>query len=119
MDTIQRKCLNCGKPVSERVGRGRKKRFCQDACRKAFSRINGHEISSDRQSYRTGKNTDFSGRQANDFVDANCPEIQEQTPSRDRLYFEDWPPRAKQADKCITYKLTRVVTSTVIALYLH
>jgi hypothetical protein len=100
------KCLNCGKPVSEAVGRGRKKRFCQDACRKAYSRINGHEITSDGQSYRTGQNKDFGDLQVIDFVDADCPEIQEQTPSRDWLYFEEWPARAKKSDKCITYKLT-------------
>ena len=43
MDTIVTKCLHCDEPVPETVGRGRKKKFCRDAHRKAYSRINGQK----------------------------------------------------------------------------
>jgi hypothetical protein len=108
------KCLreDCDNPVPETVGRGRKQRFCTDACRKAHSRINGHENRSDRQSYPGGKNTDLVPSQPLENVDAVCPLIQEREPSRSRarsakeLRFEEYPPRQKKTDRCITYKLT-------------
>jgi hypothetical protein len=43
MDAIVTKCLHCDEPVPETVGRGRKKKFCCDAHRKAHSRINGQK----------------------------------------------------------------------------
>jgi hypothetical protein len=62
--------------------------------------------------YPGGKSADFAPSQSIDFVDAVCPEIKEQEFSRPsasfskELYFEEYPPRQKKTDRCITRKLT-------------
>jgi hypothetical protein len=114
MHAIVRKCLHedCDSPVPETVGRGRKQLFCSDACRKAHSRINGHKKPSARHSYPGGENTDLTPSQPLENIEVVCPLIQEREPSRSRarsakeLYFDEYPPRQKKTDRCITYKLT-------------
>jgi hypothetical protein len=114
MDAVVTKCLreDCDNPVPETVGRGRKQRFCTDACRKAHSRINGHENRSDSQSYRRGKNAGLGPSQPIENIEVVCPLIQEREPFRrcarttKELHFEEYPPRQKKTDRCITYKLT-------------
>jgi hypothetical protein len=99
------KCLrsgraNCGTDL-QNVVRGRPQRFCSDKCRKAHSRINGHEIRSDRQSYSGGENTDLAPSQPIENIEAVCPLIQERGPSRrhansaKELHFEEWPKRGR------------------------
>jgi hypothetical protein len=59
-----------------------------------------------------GKTADLPPSHPIDFVEAVCPEIQERRPSPAQLnssqglYFEEYPPRQKKTDPCITYKLT-------------
>lgn len=106
-----RACQHCGTDL-QNVVRGRPQRFCSDKCRKAHSRINGHEIRSDRQSYSGGENTDLAPSQPIENIEAVCPLIQERGPSRrhansaKELHFEEWPKRQKKTDRCITYMLT-------------
>jgi predicted nucleic acid-binding Zn ribbon protein len=102
------KCHVCQTPLpNQRLRRGRPQRFCSDRCRKAWSRINGHENRARGPIYQGGKNADFGPLQPIDFVDAACPEIPEQEPSRlsasfsKELYFEEYAPRQKK-----TYRLT-------------
>jgi hypothetical protein len=111
MDAPIKRCIHCKEPISENR-RGRPQRFCSDRCRKASSRINGHENLSRGPIYPGGKNAAFAPSQPIDFVDAVCPKIHEQELSRPsasfskELYFEEYPPRQKKTDRCVTYKLT-------------
>ena len=79
---------------------------------KAHRRLNGQENRSDGQSPMGGENTDLAPSQPIDIVEAVCPFNQEQGPTRRRarsskeLHFEEYPPRQKKTDRCITYKLT-------------
>ena len=100
----------CDRPVA-RAGRGRPKKFCTDAHRKAHSRLNGHENRSDRQSPMRGEYADFGPPQPVDTIQRVCPFNQELEPILRRArsakdHFEEYPCRQKKSDSCITYKLT-------------
>ena len=97
MDAVVEKCLHCGKPIT-RAERGRPQRFCTDAHRKAYSRLNGQNKPKPHHDLKT-QNLDF---QPIDIVERICPEIRTHTPSWKRL------------NEC-TWKLTRgTVTAWVM-----
>jgi hypothetical protein len=77
MDAIVTKCLHCDEPVPETVGRGRKKKFCCEAHRKAYSRINGQKAPT--QYY--GPKPPNTTSQPIDIVKRICPEIRTHTPT--------------------------------------
>ena len=95
---INRKCLQCGEPFT---AIDRRSKLCPE-CRNA----------SRGSTYRGAENQDLSCLQPIDFIEAACPEIQEQEPSlprassRKELLFEEWPPRVSKKASCVTYKLT-------------
>jgi len=89
MDAVVEKCLHCGKPIT-RAERGRPQRFCTDAHRKAYSRLNGQNKPKPHHDLKT-QNLDS---QPIDIVERICPEIRTHTPS--------W----KRVNEC-TWKLTR------------
>jgi hypothetical protein len=103
LDAIQRKCLACGEPFT---GVSRRQKYCSQKCRP-----------SDQNTFQGplhwgAENQDLSCLQPIDFIEAACPEIQEQEPSlprassRKELLFEEWPPRVSKKASCVTYKLT-------------
>ena len=63
MDAAVEKCLHCEKPIT-RAARGRPQRFCCDAHRKTYSRLNGHENSRPGLSHRVGEKSLKSSSQA-------------------------------------------------------
>lgn len=89
MDAVVETCLHCGKLIT-RGERGRPQKFCTDARRKAYSRLNGQNISKPHHHLKT-QNLDS---QPIDIVERICPEIRTHTPS--------W----KRVNEC-TWKLTR------------
>jgi len=89
MDAVVEKCLHCEKPIT-RAERGRRQRFCTDAHRKAYSRLNGQNTPKPHHDLKT-QNLDS---EPIDIVERICPEIRTHTPS--------W----KRVNEC-TWKLTR------------
>jgi hypothetical protein len=73
MDAAVEKCLHCEKPIT-RAARGRPQRFCCDAHRKAYSRLNGHENSRPGLSHRVGEKSLKSSSQAIEIGSDFCPE---------------------------------------------
>ena len=100
---INRKCLQCGEPFQ---AVDRRQKYCTEDCR-----LDANNRSDDG-TQRGEENQDLSSSQAIDFIEAACPEIQEQEPSlprassRKELLFEEWPPRVSKKASCVTYKLT-------------
>ena len=89
MDQVVSSCLHCGKPVTSST-RGRPSKFCGDAHRKAYGRLNGQNSPKQPITFKT-QNHDT---QPIDIVEGICPES--------RAHFPPW----KRINEC-TWKLTR------------
>jgi hypothetical protein len=85
MDAVVEKCLFCGDPIT-RAARGRPQRFCREAHRKAYSRLNGQNNPKPHDDLKT-QNLDS---QPIDIVERICPEIRTHTPSWKRLNECTW-----------------------------
>jgi hypothetical protein len=97
------RCKGCGKPIPVNPI-GRRKRRCE-TCQTGGNSLSGTIT---RQTECNGK----SASQAFDIVELDCGENHKSGSPRSGqrswhgLTFEEWPPRPKKKDRCVTFKLT-------------
>jgi CheY-like chemotaxis protein len=77
MGPVVETCLHCGKPIT-RAARGRPQKFCTDAHRQAYRRLNGHQRPKKSNSallHTGGQNRQISLCQPIDLIAESQPEI--------------------------------------------